>query len=204
MKKRITIIAVISTLMLIWGIRYYTINDGFAVHGQYPCKVYSMHETIEFGNGKTYNMYEQPGYSISLESARIIDSDAYLKELNANSGNYSYLSEKYLELTLTISNNGDYQDGIIFYGLPVVGENWYTFYDEEITASINDFFVNNGVSSATGCMVSKGGSSTVKIAYNLYERHFLPKQWSDITDEKMWLWVTLMPEDKKIEIEIDS
>ncbi|MCM1227214.1 MAG: hypothetical protein NC320_07290 [Clostridium sp.] len=198
--KKIYARVIIITLTVLWAVRYYIINDGFAVHGNYPEKVYLMHETIEYNDCKSYNMYEQPGYSISLESARIIDSETYIKEIGSNAENYDYLSEKYLELTLTISNNGDYPDGIAFYGLPVIGENWYAFYDEQITASINDFFVENNVTFAERCGVRKGNSATVKIAYNLYENMFLPKQWNNLTNEKMWLWVTQSPVDQRIAI----
>lgn len=200
MKKIIT--AVISVMLLsLQAFRYYTLNNGFQVHGLYPEKICSMKETIEFGEGKSYNVIEQPGYSISLESARIVDSDEYLKELNMTADQFNYLSEKYLELTLTVTNEGDYPDGTTFYGFPVVGTNWYTFYDNQVTACINPFFENN-FEAAYGCGVTKGLSATVKIAYNLYEALFLPEQWDKIEEEEMWFWVTIMPVDTKIRIEL--
>ena len=78
-------------------------------------------------------------------------------------------------------------------------------------ASANDDF-NNGVSidegiifennydAAWGCGVNKNSNATVKIAYNLYENMFSTKQWSNMNQEKMWLWVTLKPIDKRIAI----
>ena len=86
-----------------------------------------------------------------------------------------------------------------FYGLPVIGTNWYAFYDNEVTACINPFFENN-YDAAWGCGVNKNSNATVKIAYNLYENMFSTKQWSNMNQEKMWLWVTLKPIDKRIAI----
>ena len=199
--KKIAVCLISVSLLSLWLFRYYKLNDGFSVHGLYPEKICQMHETFSFGDSKSYNVIEQPGYSISLESARIVNSSEYLEELNMKADQFEYLSEKYLELTLNVSNDGDYPDGITFYAFPVIGTNWYTFYDNQITACINPFFENN-FEAAHGCGVAKGSSATVKIAYNLYEDLFLPDQWNKIDEEEMWLWVTIMPTDTKIHIDL--
>lgn len=201
MKKPI-IIATALVCLTSWCVRYYTLNGTFAVHGQYSTEIYEMHETVAFDDGVSYGVFEQPGYSVSVEDARIIDSDDYLKELGKNPEDFQFLSEKYLELTLTISNEGDYPNGLTFYGLPVIGSNWYTFYDNEVTACINPFFEDN-YDYGHGCIVEKNSSSTVKIAYNLYEYRFLSEQFENLENEEMWLWVTLRPIDKRISISFE-
>lgn len=198
MKKRI-IGAIAIACAVIWCIRYYTLNGTFAVHGIYQEEVYTMYDVVEFDDCMSYGGYEAPGYSIVLEAARIVDAKDYLEELGKNVGDFQYLSERYLELTLTVSNCGDYKDGMNFYGLPVIGTNWYAFYDNEVTACINPFFENN-YDAAWRCGVNKNSNATVKIAYNLYENMFSTKQWSNMNQEKMWLWVTLKPIDKRIAI----
>lgn len=198
--KKPLIVVIVFICTAVWCIRYYTLNGTFAVHGKFPEEIYAMHETVEFNDCKSYNVIEQPGYSITLDSARIIDTDNYLKEINKKPEDFHYLSERYLELTLTVSNYGDYPDGLTFYSLPVVGTNWYTFFDNEVTACINPFFEDN-FDDAFGCVVKKDSSATVKIAYNLYEDLFSYKQWESLNQEKMWLWVTLQPIDKRIAID---
>jgi hypothetical protein len=197
--KKVIILTTVFVLIAAWCVRYYTLNGTFAIHDQYPLEVYKMHETVEFGDCVSYNVYEQPGYAISLESARIVNSDDYLKELDKTPEDFHYLSPKYLELTLTVSNNGDYPNGLTFYALPVLGENWYTFYDNEITACINPFF-NDDFNQGHACAVRKNTSTTIKIAYNLYDYHFRESTYGNLENEKMWLWVTLRPIDKRIEI----
>lgn len=199
--KRIVVSLIIVSILTLWVYRYHEINNGFSVHGEYPEIITHMHDKIEFAENKSYNLYEAPGYSISVEKARIIDTDDYLKELNMDTNEFEFLSEKYLEITLTVQNNGDYQGGLSFYGLPIVGENWYSFYDNQLTACINPFFEND-FDLAHGCTVSKGETATVKIAYNLYKQWFLPRQWENIENDNMWLSVTIMPVDTKVKIEL--
>lgn len=199
--KKIIIAVLFIGMTSLWLFRYYKINDGFAVHGIFPEVECQMNQKIEFGENKSYNVIEQPGYAISVDSARIIDAVDYLKELDMTADQFEYLSEKYLELTLTVYNTGDYPEGLSFYGLPVVGTNWYTFYDNQVTACINPFFERN-FDIANGCAVTKGSSATVKIAYNLYADLFLPNQWNNIEKEEMWLWATIKPVDTKVKIQI--
>ena len=47
--------------------------------------------------------------------------------LNKTSDDFLMLSERYLEITLDIVNNGDTENVFDFYGIPVIGTNWYTF-----------------------------------------------------------------------------
>ena len=200
--KKLIIGAIAIVCLVVWCVRYYTLNGTFAVHELYPQEVYSMHETVYFNDYKSYNMYDSPNYSISLEAARIIDSDDYLTEIDKNKEDFHYLSERYLELTFTISNYGDDMEGVNFYGIPVIGTNWYAFYDNEITACINPFFKDNYDAAAFGCAVNKDSSATVKVAYNLYENMFLEKQWDNLEQEKMQLWITLRPIDQRITISL--
>ena len=199
MKKKIFAFFSVA-LTLAWLFRYYTLNGGMSVHGQYPEKIVGMHETIEFGDSKSYNVIEQPGYSVSLESARIIDTSDYLEEIGKTPEDFDYLSEKYLELTLKVSNEGDYTEGIEFYALPVIGEDWYTFYDNQLTACINPFFEGN-YEAANRCAVKKDSSAIVKIAYNLYYNTFPDERWNKLDDEKMWMSATIKPVNQMIKIE---
>ncbi len=200
MKKNIKTM-IILLCIIPWAIRYYSLNGTFLYHDYYPKEIYSMNQTVEFDDCYSYNVISQPGYSISVDNARIVSFDEYLKRIDKKAEDFHEPSEKYLELTLTVSNKGDYQDGLYFYSLPVNGTNWYTFYDNEMTACINTFFENN-FDYAHACAVEKNKSVTLKIAYKLYENKFLKSQWQNLNYEDMWLWVTLKPTDKRITISL--
>ena len=76
MKKPI-IAATLIVCLVAWCVRYYKVNGGtFAVHYEGPSAVYGMHEMVSFGDNISNNALEQPGYSVSLESARILSLEA--------------------------------------------------------------------------------------------------------------------------------
>ena len=47
------------------------------------------------------------------------------------------------------------------------------------------------------------GHKTVKAAYRLNWISFNTQQWNNLENEKMWLSVTELPEEKRIAIKID-
>lgn len=193
--------AITLGFLLVWAIRYYNLNNGFAIKNYKPVKNYSMHETVEFGDNASYNVIHNTGYSVSVEDARIIDADALLTEINKDRKFFNSLAERYLIVTMTVSNNGDYEGSLDFYSIPVIGIDWYVFYSSEITACLNPFF-NDNASIAHGCTVKKGTSATVTIAYNLHKNLFAPNQWKNLKNQDLWLWVTAQPLDQRIKINL--
>lgn len=198
MKKFIVIIATLAVLTG-WCMRFYSLNGTFKVKTEHPRKVYSVGEQVSLRDSISYNMIKQPDYNISVESARIIDAGNYLEEMNKTSDDFLMLSERYLEITLDIVNNGDTENVFDFYGIPVIGTNWYTFYDPDATKYANGFKENG---RAQFIKASMDGHRKVKVAYRLYWKDFNTEQWNNLEDEEMWLSVTLSPVEKRIKIEI--
>lgn len=201
MKKKVVIISVLTICLVLWGIRYYTFNGTFALHTAYPREYYSMNDTIVYDeNTMSYGVFYQPGYSISLKNARIVSLEDYLSETKMSKEDFSGTSEKYVELTFEISNNGDFADGITPYSFPIIGDNWYTFYDGEMTAYINEFAQD--MSYVDMITVEKGKTATLKVAYNLFSFNFLPGEFENIENEDMWVYVSVKPISKYIKIEL--
>ena len=84
-----------------------------------------------------------------------------------------------------------------FYGIPVIGTNWYTFYDPDATKYANGFKENG---RAQFIKASMDGHRKVKVAYRLCWKDFNTEQWNNLKDEEMWLSVTLSPVEKRIKI----
>lgn len=197
--KKIAIGAVILVILTGWCIRFYSLNGTFEVKTKYPRKVYSMNEQVSLTNSTSYNMIKQPDYNISVVDARIVDADDYLKEMGKTADDFLSLSERYLEITLDIANNGDTENVFDFYGIPILGTNWYTFYDPDASKYINGFDTQD---RALYIKARLEGHRTVKVAYRLYWKDFNTKQWNDLENEKMWLSVTQSPVDQRIAIKI--
>jgi len=197
--KKLVISSIVIILVAIWCVRFYSVNGTFKVRQKYERIIYSMNEQVDLTESKSYNGIEQPAYKISVKNARIVERDDYLKEMNKTADDFMGLSERYLELTICVENNGDTENLLDLYGLPVLGTNWYTFYDPDATKYINNF---TGEERAKFIKAKFDGCSTVKIAYRMYWEDFNKRQWNNLDDETMWLSVTLSPVEKRIKIEI--
>lgn len=198
--KKAAIAVVILVILIGWCIRFYSLNGTFKVKTKFPRKVYSMNEQVSLTNSMSYNMIKQPDYNIAVVEARIVDADDYLKEMGKTADDFLMLSERYLEITLDIVNNGDTENVFDFYGIPVLGTNWYTFYDPDASKYINGF---EGQDRSIYIKARPEGHRTVKVAYRIYWKDFNTKQWDDIENEKMWLSVTQSPLDQRIAIKIN-
>lgn len=199
MKKAI-IGAAIAAVLTAWCVRFYSLNGTLKVTSKYPRKIFSMNEQVSLTDSVSYSMIKQPDYDIAVVDARIVDSDDYLEEMGKTSDDFLMLSERYLEITLDIVNNGDTENVFAFYGIPVLGTNWYTFYDPDATKYINGF-EDNG--RAHYIKASMDGHRTVKAAYRMYWEDFNTAQWNDLENEKMWLSVTQSPIEQRIRIKVN-
>lgn len=197
--KKIAIGAVILVVLIGWCFRVYSLNGTFKVTTKFPKKVYSMNEQVSLTNSMSYNMIKQPDYNLAVVDARIVDADDYLREMCKTDDDFLSLSERYLEITLDIVNNGDTENVFDFYGIPILGTNWYTFYDPDATKYINGFEMQD---RELYIKARPEGHRKVKVAYRIYWKDFNTKQWNDLENEKMWLSVTQSPVDQRIAIKI--
>lgn len=198
--KKIAVGAVILVVLTGWCIRFYSLNGTFKVKTKFPRKVYSMNEHVSLTDSMSYNNIKQPDYDIAVVDTRIVDADDYLKEMGKTADDFLIVSERYLEITLDIVNNGDTENAFSFYGIPVLGTNWYTFYDPDASRYINGF---EGQDRMLFIKARPEGHRTVKVAYRIYWKDFNTKQWNDLENEKMWLSVTESPVDQRIAIKIN-
>lgn len=199
MKKMIIGAAVIAVLAG-WSVRFYTLNGSFKIKTKSQRIVYSMNESVSLSDSIAYNMIKHPDYDIAVVDAEILDSEDLLNEVNKKQEDFLGLSERYLVITLDMVNNGDNQNDFDFYSIPVLGTNWYTFYDPDATKYVNGF---EGNERAKFIRVGMDGHKTVKVAYRLNWISFNTQQWNNLENEKMWLSVTELPEEKRIAIKID-
>lgn len=202
-KKIISILVTVS--LICWGVRFYDINGTFLPHYEFETEIYPMNEAVSFDDNMSYNVYYSPGYSISVDAARIITLNEFLDEYDKSMEDFSYPPECFIEIEVTIENYGsdNTQEGIYFYSLPLVGVDWYTFYNGEATAYANSFFEDDTTASY-GVLVRKGTSASVRILYNLKEDFFTSKRWDSIADEDIWMSVSLKPIQKLIQISLEA
>lgn len=204
MAKKIISLLVIA-LMIVWTIRFYAINKTFLPHNEFPTEKYDMNEVVWFDDNMLYNVNYSPGYGISVNSARIINFDDFLNEYDKNRDDFLNPPDAFIEIETTIENldSDNTQEGIYFYSLPLIGVDWYTFYNSEATAYANSFFEDD-VAAAYGVLVRKNTSATVKILYNLREDFFTSERWNSIADERINMMITITPIRKVIDVQLSS
>lgn len=202
--KKPVIITVVVLILVAWCARVYALNGSLLPQTKYPEEFYDMHEKIEVSEeDDMYDVFKATGYSFSVEDARIIDADDYANEIGMSREDFNDpKAGKYLEITLEVSNSGDYDGFIPFMGLPVSGTDWDSGYDPYITLEINTaqvFVMDDGVGTVCGFILDKGNTETIKIAYSLRANNFINgNRYENLEDEKMWLMITMRPVCKRI------
>ncbi len=211
--KTIIVLAVLLVLIALWAVRIYSLNGRLGTYSRYPITVLDVGENITFGeNDETYNVFSSPGYSVTVESARVIETDAYIAEFGKDKDDFRKidLPEKYVEVTLSVSNYSvdSKHPYLYFHGFPLLGTDWSLTFDSVITAFINDpeymrYEVNtNGALAAS---LEKGTTETVRIAYGIPNTLLGTKdRFDNLEEEKMWLMVIMRPVCKRVEITFDE
>lgn len=200
MKERIIAVG-LAVCAVAWGVRYYAVNHTFLPHYECETEIKAMNETVYFSNNMSYNVYYSPGYSITVDHVKLIDADSFLETYQKTAEDFDILPEKFLEVETTIENidSTNTEEGIYFYQLPVVGIDWYTFFNGTATAYANDFFQDDTAASY-GVLVHEGEKATVKILYDIKEDFFTTERWNNIEQEEMWMSVTINPLQQKIKL----
>ena len=198
--KKVVLTMAVLILLTGWCVRFYSLNGTIKVRPQNPIIEYSMNEAVSLTDCLSYSMIKQADYDIAVVDARIVDANDYLLEIGKTSEDFLSLSERYLEITLDIVNNGDVENVFDLYGIPVLGTTWYTFLDVDATNYINGF-ESSGFRDVL-IKASMDGHRKVKVAYRLFWKDFNTKQWNNLEDEKMWLSVTESPVSQRIAINV--
>lgn len=197
--KRITKYCVILVILLIWAIRYVTLNHGFKISNEYQQEFYSKGDTVTFDDNMSCGIKYFKDYSICVDDFQIYDTDEYIHMLNKTQSDFGLLiPEKIVELTVTLKNNGNsLGNGVEFYGLTLVGTDWYSFYNSEFTAYANTIYDDN-TQMSYGIIVPPDTTYTMKIIYDLPKCGRSNLNWQHISKEKMSLRITYSPISKLI------
>lgn len=198
--RKLIISITILLLFSVWGFKFCKLNNGFKVDNPYPIEYYSMSEKVKFDGNMSYGGAENSGYSISLDNARIAETD----DIKKNSGifeNYSAYGEKCLILSFTIFN--DNADNIEFniLSLPVMGVNWYSLFSYEITGYLNSN-IKDDLSRSGSISIPKGEMVRINIAYELFKSNFSKENWNNFEKQDIWVWLAISPQDKRIKVSL--
>lgn len=205
LKKRKKIIGVILAVVIIglWAVRYYTLNDGFAIKYDMPHEYFDLGEKVEFDDDRPSSKVSCKGYSVRVNGVKFYEPDEYIKMYSKEDVSLKNYPDKVAELDVTFFNSDNTTDGLQFYPMQLLGKDWFMTMDPELIALANPIFEND-YTKAYGIILRPDSSYDVKLVYGLHDYLFPEDRWNNIENENMWLEITIMPTDKFIKLFDDS
>ncbi len=202
MKKRKKIIACVAAALILgaWTLRYYSLNDGFAVKYAYPREFYNLGEKVDYGQDRPDFKTSCEGYSIKVNGIKFYDLEEYTEMYpdGVVTGRYG-TPDKVAELDITLYNKDNTEDGITFQQMHIVGRDWVATYHRELVAMANPVFENDA-KSAFGVKLLTGADYDIKLAYGLFKQNFPEDRWNNIENEELSLMITCVPTEKHIKL----
>lgn len=198
--KKLIISSAFLALALIWGVKFYNLNHGFKIKDRFPKEYFSMNEKMDFNDDMSYGGGYNKGYSVSLDNAEIVDAEELINNYYSQNAPMIHY-EKCLILTYSITNDGTAENDMQLLSFPVMGIDWYTSPDMQLSSKISSELSGTALSGSGSLTVPKGETIKVRVAYQLFRQNFTPQNWNNLEEQDMWVWATLSPTDKRIKIE---
>ena len=201
MNKRLTFHAIMFLLFVFWGIRYLWINDSnIGAYTVSNIEDYKMGSIVEFGDNKSYYLYTQDGYTISVQSAKKYSKQDFCDYYKIATDDLPYVSDSYIEISTIIENKGETESNLQLLGLALRGADWCAFYDAYATTYANE--VNNAQGTVSSIQLPKDTPVNIRMIYGIQRGNFPLSRWNNIENEDIWLIVTIMPIEKRIRIKL--
>lgn len=198
--KRIVIILLSITFVVLWFFRYISLNNGLHINYMYEQVFYDKGQIVPFGNNMSSGIKYYNNLSILVDDCKIYDANEYMKILEKDKSNFRlWVPEKIIELTVTFYNNGEETEEMYFSSLQIVGDDWYEYFNSEFTAYANDIYEDN-INISYGIAINPHGSYTMKIIYGISSEGRTNAQWKRIDSANMYLEISLKPVNKFIKI----
>lgn len=195
-QSHINYILLISIVLIATMVRYYQLNNGFGINMPIKTETYSVNQVVNVGN----NVFcGEKGYDCI--NAKVINSsinniDYYDNVINLE--NVSNKEEfKVLTVDLELNNTGSKTLNINYSFFRVLGCDWCTITDEELTYAIN----NTDSQSADGIIALKPNKTEIiKLAFVLSSDMFNKTRFQRLYEEDIRFSLTSFPISRQIVI----
>ena len=200
MKRKIILMLIFLALVCGYIFRYYSLNNTLGVKSENTIIVYETNEYVKFENNKSAFNIDYSGFEAKIINSRVLDIKEYLKDIDAENVNFNnHIPEKIVEIELCIHNTETQMNPIRINNFEVVGSDWYTRLNSELTIYANPVFLENDVNyKDLGITIVPEGYYTLKLVYNIFEEFFSKNKFDNINEEPMYFELTIHPENKFI------
>lgn len=197
--KIVIVVSLIITLIILYFIRYYNLNHTLSVPWCYPKSIYDKNEFVEFEDNVCYGGVMNEGLKIEVLDSEIYNVDYFLNSNNINPENLYYmLPDKALEVKIRIKNISTENKAIKINNFEIVGSDWYTRMNTELTMYTNPFFLEHNMRNDLGVTLLPNDYYDLSLIYNIFEIFFSKKKFQNIEKEPMYMELTIFPENKFI------
>ncbi|MCD8127742.1 MAG: hypothetical protein LUD82_09990 [Clostridiales bacterium] len=193
MRKRIlesVLLVLFIVLAGLWIWRYRTVNRSFEEKYSVPTVSYGLNDEIELGENIIELGMTADGYTLIFQSWELLEYDEALEKYGVSeetAADFYYPPERVLIVSVTVYNEDNTDSVIPLYDLTLCGTDWYTDWNEEFMAAIND----DGWNILYSCGV--GETEQIYLVYDLRESKFPEKRWESLSEESFFIQLTYRP-----------
>lgn len=192
-------ISIIIILLILYFVRYYNLNHTLSVPWRYPKVVYNKNESVEFEDNVCYGLVTNEGLEIEVLDSEIYNIDYFLNSIDISSENLYYKQpDKVLEVKIRVKNFSTENKSIKINNFEIVGSDWYTRMNTELTMYNNPLFLEHNMMYDLGITLLPNDYYDLSLIYNIFEIYFSKKKFQNIEKEPMYMELTIFPENKFI------
>lgn len=201
-KRTVIIIVCLAVLAGLWGVRHEKVNRHWEeLYAQNTKKEFKMGDVVPFGDDSTSNGLNLKGYSVRVESMKLLDADEFSSEYKLDPAKYfpdfKNPPKKYAVVDVELANSGSTAEGVLLGDLTLYGVDFYLYCDQSLTAVVNQF----ADETAAGISVPDGKKARITLVYPFNPYPFTGYALKAVDSREMWLTVTSYPTRKFIRVQ---
>lgn len=202
MKLKIPAALVVTGILIIWGIRFYSVNGGRMMpYTPNEVLIYPMGEAVSLQESNSYGgaVYDQ--CTITVHQARVIDFDEFCAQYQKTAEQFQFPYDRMIELEVTLINQSAKDTEIYFDGFILRGTDWWCSAAEDATAFANLIPVSeqSGL-SISGVTAASGTETAIKLVYGMQKTKLPSERWNAFEKENLELVITLHPTEQRVQI----
>lgn len=198
MKKSFYWLLFIPVLLLAggWTWRYISLNQYYEGISDSTQVVYSIGESVQFGEDYIDYKLTADGYSIRIDDFVIVNADKLSDMVEIDTTQLESVPDRIALVSITVMNEGSTAVGVPLTELELYGVDEWLFAEYELLDLMNPVLEGN-----SGISLADGTSYQVVLPYGLYENRFSNYSWNHMDHYELFLQVTTHPTRKIVKLQ---
>lgn len=204
--KKIWLKVLCGIILVIWAVRYITLNDGHILsYPQYPITYYKLNEEAPYGKNITYYGDENnnlDGYSMQITDSELATHEEFASRYGKFDDQKGMINRPfYLIVDTVFANYGDSIGVIDIQTLILHGIDWWNYCSYGQTLLVNSEIENRSLYDTGTIKLSMGERMEFKLVFGIEPYFLTTDRWHDFHNETIWITQTIMPEEHRLLIQ---